>query len=172
MLPLPFNLERPQMNEPRKNPSVEITPATPEQQPALSNLYQLYIHDFTDFGEQPLGDGGRFKYDPLSPYWTDPDRHPFLVWMDGKLAGFALVEKARISPAIQTYGTWPTSSSSAVHAGRVSATRWRKGYGSNFRGPGKFRVMPKNVPPLLLWRRAISRFIGEVSVPDLTTKDD
>jgi hypothetical protein len=29
--------------------TVEVTRATQEGQPVLSNLYQLYIHDFTDF---------------------------------------------------------------------------------------------------------------------------
>jgi hypothetical protein len=40
----------------------------PEQQPVFSNLYQLYIHSFTDFVEQPLSDNGRFGYNPLPPY--------------------------------------------------------------------------------------------------------
>src|ERR1700733_7403720 len=73
--------------------TVEVTLATEQSQPVLSNLFQLYIHDFTDFVERPLGKDGRFDYDPLPPYWNGPDRFPFIVWVNGKLAGFALVKK-------------------------------------------------------------------------------
>ena len=72
------------MKDPQNDPwaTVEVTRATQEGQPVLSNLYQLYIHDFTDFIEQPLGNDGRFDYDPLPPYWTEPDRFPFIVRVD------------------------------------------------------------------------------------------
>ena len=90
--------------------TVEIKPATLEELPVLSNLFQLYIHDFTDFIERPLGSDGRFDYNPLPPYWTEPDHFPFIVLSDGKLSGFALVKKARSSPGTQKSGTWPTSS--------------------------------------------------------------
>jgi hypothetical protein len=45
--------------------TIEIRRAILEECPVLSNLYQLYIHDFTDFVERPLGNDGRFDYDPL-----------------------------------------------------------------------------------------------------------
>ncbi len=41
---------------------------------------------------------GRFGYPYLDLYWTEQGRHPFLLRMDGKLAGFALVNKHTILP--------------------------------------------------------------------------
>src|SRR5450631_1295289 len=73
---------------------IEVIPATPEQEPILVNLLQLYIHDFSEFLDVEVGPDGRFGYPDLPLYWREPDRHPFLVHADGKLAGFALVKKA------------------------------------------------------------------------------
>lgn len=143
----------------KDKPSVEIVPATPEQQPVISNLYQLYIHDFTDFVDQPLCDNGRFDYDPLPPYWTKPDRYPFLVWVDGKLAGFALVKKG--SDFSGNAVAWDMANFFIVRGARgkgvggiVAKSIWRQ-----FPGPWEVRVMPKNVPAVSFWGK------GRLSLP-------
>ena len=72
---------------------VEVVPATLEQQSILANLLQLYAHDFSEFHDVDLGPDGRFVYASLPLYWSEPDRHPFLVRVDGRLAGFVLVKR-------------------------------------------------------------------------------
>ena len=128
------------MNDQRNNQSstVEVTRATREEQPVLSNLYQLYIHDFTDFVELPLGNDGRFDYDPLPPYWTEPDRFPFIVWVDRKLAGFALVKKG--SDFSGKAGVWDMADFFVVRGvrGQGVATALRGASGSNSRDCGRF----------------------------------
>jgi len=71
---------------------VEIFAAAPEEEATLANLMQLYLHDFTDFAEWDVGSDGRFSADDLHGCWTDPRRHPYFVVVDGKLAGFAIVD--------------------------------------------------------------------------------
>ena len=68
----------------------------PQARPIFENLFQLYTHDFS---EQWAGreDGeleadGRFpQYVPLDSYWSDADRTPLLIRVEGYLAGFALI---------------------------------------------------------------------------------
>src|SRR5271155_5379942 len=72
---------------------VEVIPAAPDQEPILRNLLELYAHDFSEFRHLELGADGRFGYQPLPLYWSDPNRHPFLVKVDGQLAGFVLVKR-------------------------------------------------------------------------------
>src|SRR5580700_6904839 len=72
---------------------IEVLLATPDEQPILANLLQLYAHDFSEFHDIELGADGRFDYKHLLLYWRDPGRHPFLVRIDGKLAGFVLVKR-------------------------------------------------------------------------------
>ena len=71
---------------------VEVVPATPEQQPILANLLELYAHDFSEFHNIEPGPDGRFGYNDLPLYWSDPTRHALLLRIDGKLAGFILIK--------------------------------------------------------------------------------
>jgi predicted acetyltransferase len=72
---------------------IEIVPAAPEQEPIVANLLELYAHDFSEFHHLDLGADGRFGYKNLPLYWREHDRHPFLVRIDGKLAGLVLVKR-------------------------------------------------------------------------------
>src|SRR5271169_2382677 len=74
-------------------PQIDVIPAAPEQEPILANLLELYAHDFSEFYPVELGADGRFGYRHLPLYWSKPGRHPFLIKVDGKLAGLALVTR-------------------------------------------------------------------------------
>ena len=75
--------------------NLDIARATPEERPILANLLQLYIHDFSEYwsgtSQGELEDDGRFLDYPLDSYWSDPRRVPLLLRLDGRLAGFALL---------------------------------------------------------------------------------
>jgi predicted acetyltransferase len=72
---------------------IEIVKATIEQKPILANLLELYAHDFTEFFDFDIGSNGYYGYENLSLYWVDSNRYPFLIYFEGKLAGFVLVQK-------------------------------------------------------------------------------
>jgi predicted acetyltransferase len=152
--------------------TVEVTRATQEGQPVLSNLYQLYIHDFTDFIEQPLGNDGRFEYDPLPPYWTEPDRFPFIVWVDRKLAGFALVKKG--SAFSGRADVWDMADFFLVRGLRGKGIGYSvaKSIWQQFVGPWEVRVITTNVLAQQFWAKAISRFLGKAIEPELVTKGE
>src|SRR6185295_340586 len=65
----------------------------------LANLLELYVHDLSEvFPLIELGTDGRFGYDPLPLYWSEPERRfPFLIRCGGRVAGFVLVTRG--SPA-------------------------------------------------------------------------
>lgn len=75
--------------------AVTVTRAEPHERPILENLFQLYIHDFSEFwAGQDRGElqpDGRFEPYPLDAYWRDPDRIPYLIRVDDHLAGLVLV---------------------------------------------------------------------------------
>ncbi|MGZ6926149.1 MAG: GNAT family N-acetyltransferase [Acidimicrobiia bacterium] len=70
---------------------VDVAPATADEEPVLRRLLELYSHDFSERTGADVADDGTFGWRHLERYWTEPDRHPFLVRVDGRLAGFALV---------------------------------------------------------------------------------
>lgn len=79
-------------------PGVEVIPAAPEQEPVLANRLELYAHDLSGFFDLRLGPDGRFGYPRLPLYWREEGRLPFLVKVDGGLAGFVLVSRgSRVS---------------------------------------------------------------------------
>jgi predicted acetyltransferase len=65
----------------------------------LANLLELYQHDLSQaFPIIELGADGRFGYDKLPLYWSEPERRfPFLIRYGTRVAGFVLVTRG--SPA-------------------------------------------------------------------------
>src|SRR5215470_15425025 len=72
---------------------LEVVTAGKEEEPVLARLLELYAHDLSDVARLKIGADGRFGYGPLNQYWTDGRRHPYLVRIDGELAGFVLVQQ-------------------------------------------------------------------------------
>ncbi len=75
--------------------AVTITRVNREAEPVIQNLVQLYTYDFTEFwAGTHRGDllpDGKFDGYPLERYWGEPNWLAMLIWCDGILAGFALV---------------------------------------------------------------------------------
>ena len=144
---------------------IEVIPAAPEQEAVLGNLLELYIHDFSELRDFDLGPNGSFGYRLLPLYWSDPDRHPFLVRIDGKLAGFALVKRGSEVSGSKT--VWDMAEFFVIRGYRrrgfgtqVTHELWRR-----FPGQWEVRVMRSNVTACQFWARAISMFTGEAVHP-------
>jgi predicted acetyltransferase len=150
---------------------VEIVRATPEQEPLLANLLELYAHDFSEFSEMEIGEDGRFGYTHLPLYWKEPQRHPFLIRGDGKLAGFVLVQKG--AQAFDNKENWDVAEFFILRGYRrrgvgVKAAHavWR-----TFPGKWEVRVMEENAGAKRFWQRAVNEFAGERIEAAVTEKD-
>jgi predicted acetyltransferase len=145
-----------------KSPAhVEVIPAAADQLPVLANLLELYAHDFSEFHEVEIGADGRFGYKDLPLYWSEPDRHPFFLQVDGSLAGFALVK--RMLPDAGDEIVWDMAEFFVVRGQRrrgigVLAAKevWRR-----FPGRWQVRIMEANDAGRLYWQRAVAAFAGE-----------
>ena len=77
---------------------VVLEPATRRDSAVVSNLLELYSHDLSDVFALEVGIDGRFGYEKLPLYWSEPEsRFAFLIRAGTRLAGFALVTRG--SPA-------------------------------------------------------------------------
>lgn len=152
-------------------PRVEVIPATREQGPILANLLELYIHDFSEFVPLDLDPTGRFGYTQLPQYWSESGRHPLLIYVDGKLAGLALVKL--VPGATHDTQSWDMAEFFIVRGYR------RKGIGSEaarqvwsrFPGAWNIRVMQANTKATSFWRHAIASFVGHDVEPVHIVKD-
>ena len=57
----------------------------------MANLLELYAHDFSELRRLKLREDGRFGYEALPLYWTEPGRYPFLIRVDGSVKRVALL---------------------------------------------------------------------------------
>jgi predicted acetyltransferase len=144
----------------RPTADIELIPARAEQEPIVANLLELYGHDFSEFHDLDLASDGRFGYRDLALYWREPNRHPFLVRVDGKWAGLVLVKRGSEISGNET--VWDMAEFFVVRGYR------RRGIGTElahqvwrqFPGRWEVRVMPSNHSAYLFWERAITLFAG------------
>jgi predicted acetyltransferase len=150
---------------------IEVIPATAEQQPTLANLLELYIHDFSEFHHQELGANGRFGYKNLSLYWLEPDRHPFLLRLDGKLAGFVLVKRG--SEFLGDEAVWDMAEFFILRAHRRSGVGTAAAHQVWKRFPGQWavRVMESNHAAHNFWQHAVAEFAGKTISPVRLERD-
>ena len=76
---------------------VQVREASADEKPILRQLLELYEYDFSEFEGTDVGPHGFYGYRYLDHYWTEPDRHPYLIHVDDNLAGFVLVNRHTVS---------------------------------------------------------------------------
>lgn len=136
---------------------VDVISATEDQAPVLANLLELYAHDFSEFHGIELGEDGRFGYQHLALYWIEPGRHPFLIKVDDKLAGFTLVKRKRGDDS-----TWEMAEFFIARGYRrqgIGAIAARQVW-TRFPGPWEVRVMEANQSAHSFWQHVITLFAG------------
>ena len=147
---------------------IEVIEARDRDLPVVQNLVRYYIYDLSEVMGWDCPDNGLFGgCDSLPEYWetgnplTDPKYrwprgrrgHPFIVRVDGKLAGFALIKKL------------DADSATDYDVGEFFILRKyrRKGVGGyvathlfdKFPGKWQVRQLPANKPAQAFWRRVI-----------------
>jgi predicted acetyltransferase len=150
----------------RISATIEVIPAAPDEEAILANLLELYMHDFSEFNDIELGEDGRFGYKSLSLYWREPDRHPFLIRMNGKLAGLVLVKRGPDFSNKQTI--WDMAEFFIVRGYRRRGIGTGTGYEVWRRFPElwQVRVMESNHSAHQFRAHAIAEFAGE-AVPSV-----
>jgi predicted acetyltransferase len=137
---------------------VSLRPAQAGEREVLENLGQLYAHDWSEMTPFDVGGDGRFEALSIDPYFLDDWRHPFLVRVDDKLAGFALIAaKSRLTGQA---GVFDMAEFFILRALR------RRGVGhaaavlafDRFRGSWEVRQRDENPAATTFWRRVIARY--------------
>ncbi|MFN7917643.1 MAG: hypothetical protein U0Q55_20015 [Vicinamibacterales bacterium] len=86
--------------------AVDLVPALKQDAPVLERLLELYSHDLSDLANLRIGDDGRFGYAHLPRYWVEPERHPYLLKVEGRARHLA-----------RPSGSMGSSRDGAQHAG-------------------------------------------------------
>jgi predicted acetyltransferase len=138
--------------------SLSFQPASSDERALLQNLTQFYYYDFSEVLEMHVDEDGRFGHVDLSPYWVDEWRHPFLLRVDKRVAGFALIsERSKITGK---NGVFDMTEFFVLRRfrrqglGRAAAFRAFE----RFAGPWEVRQREENPNATAFWRRAINEY--------------
>lgn len=149
---------------------IELVPATSEQEATIANLLELCAHDFSEFHHLELSAEGRFGYKHLPLYWSAPDRYPFLVKVNERIAGFVLVKKG--SDIVADNTVWDVGEFFITRGYRRQGVGTQVAYEmwNRFTGPWEVRVMWSNRTAANFWRKAITAFTGREIHPVFVEK--
>ncbi|MFH1514535.1 MAG: GNAT family N-acetyltransferase [bacterium] len=140
------------------NNQIKIRKAPIEQKPVLEKLMQLYLHDFSEYDKNDVNPDGLYEYKYLDSYWTENDRHPFLIYHENQFAGFVLVNSHVILEE--------NKGAKSIAEFFILRKYRRKGIGSSAASsvfdmfPGKWEVAleKENKPSHEFWRKVISDY--------------
>ena len=138
--------------------NTEVIEAIISDKTVIRNMMELYNYDMSEFEESDLDEHGLYGYNYLDNYWTEKDRHPFIIKVDGKLAGFILVNKysgdniKSIDYSIAEFFVLKKYRRSGV--GRISAVD----VFSRFHGLWEVKELSKNRNSHVFWRKVIGEY--------------
>lgn len=69
----------------------ELVAVTENEKAVLNNLLEKYLYEFSQWEGTDIGEDGLYHYEWLDCYLTEENRFPYLIRVDGHLAGFVLV---------------------------------------------------------------------------------
>ncbi|MBK5417357.1 GNAT family N-acetyltransferase [Pseudomonas sp. TH31] len=140
-------------------PLIELHAAQRDELETIENLMQFYMYDFSEWLPLKLGDQGLFNIQPKLDYWRKPATRPFLIKVDGELAGFVTVDNETHVPGAE------------FNIGYFFVSRRFRGQGvAKFvastllsRLPGQWQIfhIDANQPARLFWAKVIPALAQE-----------
>jgi len=135
---------------------IEVIQATLEDKPILQRMMEFYQYDFSEYDDSDLDSHGTFGYAWLDHYWREQGRYSFIVHVDGKLAGFVLVNQF----------TYLSDSEWSIAEFFIMRKYRREGIGrttaffifDKFRGVWEIHQLENNQPSQHFWRKVISEY--------------
>jgi predicted acetyltransferase len=137
---------------------IELREAGAGDRPVLRRLMQLYLYDFAAIDGWDIADDAQYgNAARIEGFWTESKRRSFLVHVDGRLAGFALV---RDGAYFAGEGTHEISEFFVLRRYR------RQGVGARVaarvfdlhRGRWEVNELASNVEAQAFWRRVIGAY--------------
>jgi predicted acetyltransferase len=145
---------------------VHLESINPNRRPALEAMFQLYIHDFSEFwsgqGRGELLDSGQFESDPrFDRCWTEPGRSAWFIRANGHLAGFALLSSLSHSGQATDFDMAEFFVVRKHRRSGVGFQAARQLIGARA-GQWEIAVVRANVGALAFWRRVAAEVAPQV----------
>ena len=137
---------------------VALTEVTEKEKATLYNLLEKYLYEFSQWEKTDVDEDGLYHYEWLDYYLTEEHRYPYLIRVDGKLAGFVLVSD---------YPEVPEETTDFCLSEFFILYKYRRnGYGRNavfqvldrHRGRWQLKCHPHNLASVCFWESVIAAY--------------
>ena len=139
--------------------NIELVPVDVSEKEILRNLLEKYDYEFSQYDQRDVNNLGLYGYDYLDYYWTEEGRHTFFIKVDGKLAGFVMINtylevEAATDHTVAEFFVMHKYRGRGV--GRYAAFRVFDMF------PGKWQLKrhPKNLGSVHFWNKIVSEYTG------------
>ncbi|MBQ8557021.1 MAG: GNAT family N-acetyltransferase [Clostridia bacterium] len=137
---------------------VALTLVPLEAKDTLRRMMEIYLSEFAQWDLRDMDENGLYGYEYLDCYWEEENRFPYFIRVDGRLAGFILVNDYPEVPGLQTdfclseffvlpkYRRCGTGSAAARMVFDLHRGQWQLKY------------HPGNAASLRFWRRIVEDY--------------
>ena len=131
-----------------------------EEKALLVRLMELYSYGFSEFSRDDINEYGYYGYEHIDDYWNEKGRFPYLIRVDGKIAGFVLVcphcnyRKETDARCIGEFFVMLKYRRMGI--GKQVAKRVFELH----RGPWEICYWKNNVPASLFWKKVVEGYIN------------
>lgn len=135
---------------------VDLIRAEPHHAVLLANLLELYVHELSELFDVHPNDEGRFGYEQLPRYWSEPERRfAFLIRAGERVAGFALATRG--SPMSEDPEVLDVAEFFVLRRHRREGAGSRAAFLLWDRLPGNWmvRVLEKNAGAARFWTKTV-----------------
>jgi predicted acetyltransferase len=136
----------------------EVRKAEHSDRELIRRMMELYLHDFSEYENTDLDAHGLYGYDDLDYFWFEPTHAVFVIRVEGKLAGFVLVDNdVKLEGSereiceffvLRKYRRQGVGRQAALVVFDQIRTKW------------EVDVMAPNVPAIDFWRKVIAEYTG------------
>ncbi|MBB4824536.1 putative acetyltransferase [Sporosarcina luteola] len=148
-----------------------------EDKTVLYHLIQLYRYDSSEFDGHALNKHGIYSYKYLDHQWTEEYRRPFLIEVNGEIAGFALIildvpgEYTKLSSAAKT---------NVISDFFIMRKFRQKGVGKKvafslfdqFKGVWEIKQTLSNKDAYIFWKKVITEYTNDTFLDEKVLQDE
>ena len=138
--------------------NVELRLVPESEKEILRNLLEKYSYEFSQYDKRDMNALGFYGYRYLDNYWNEDGRWAYFIEVNGKLAGFVMVNKHCAYGDTETdfnlaeffviyaYRRLGVGQEAFLKALEIHKGRWQLSY------------LPKNIPSALFWNKVVSEY--------------
>jgi predicted acetyltransferase len=136
---------------------IQIVPVSFHEKDILRNLLEKYEYEFSQYDKRDVGPSGLYGYSYLDNYWTEKNRFPFFIKVDGNLAGFMMINDYQ---EIKKDTDYSMAEFFVMYKYRkMGVGKYAADYAFNkFKGRWQLMRHPKNITSVYFWNSVISGY--------------